>query len=102
MRPSHANAAHALLERLPADRVEDDVDTLAVRQGAHAIPQIVDRVVDRLVGAVLPGDRELLCAARSRDDTGAQELAHLDRRQADATGRAEHEQRFAGSKMPSM
>ena len=38
--PSHA--AHTLLESPSADRVEDDVDTLAVRQGAHLIPQILD------------------------------------------------------------
>ena len=62
-----SDAAHTLLEGSSADRVEDDVDTLAVRQGAHPIPQILDTVVDCLVGAVLPGNGELLCTARSRE-----------------------------------
>ena len=41
----------------------------------------------------------LLAAA---NDPSAQELADLDRRQADTTSRTEHEQRFPGSEMPSV
>ena len=44
------------------------------------IPQIAHGVVDRLVGAVLAGNGELLRAACGCDDAGTQQLAHLDRR----------------------
>src|SRR5207249_1750363 len=88
------------VEELAADRVEAHVDALAVRQRQHALGQLLGGVVDGLVGAALARDRELLRRARGRDDPGAQRLADLHGRQADAARRPEHEQRLAHLEPP--
>src|SRR6266446_5717650 len=90
------NRAERRLAVGAADRVEDDVDSAPFGESFDALAQIFGGIVDGRVGAVLAAHRELLVARCAGDDARAERLADLDRGQADAAGRAEHEQRFAG------
>ena len=58
--------------------------------------EIVGRVIDGLVGAVLRGERELVVRRCAGDHPRAHDLAELDRGDADAARGAQHGQRLAG------
>src|SRR5436190_30578 len=79
-----------------ADRVEHHVHAFSVRDRLDALAQVLGRVVDRLVRAVLSAHRELVIGRRAGDDACAERLADFDRREPDAARRAEHQQRLAG------
>src|SRR5690606_33931323 len=93
-----ADRAEGGLRILSADRVVDHVGALAARERLDALAQVFTRIVDRLVGTVLAAQRELVFARGRRDHARAHRLADRDRRDAHATGRAEHKHGLAGSK----
>ena len=79
-----------------ADRIVDHVHALAAGDAAQRLLQVFLRVVDRLVGAALPAEGELVVGRRARDHARAHQLADLDRGEPGAAGRAEHRERLAG------
>ncbi len=50
-----------------ADGIEDDVDALAARQLAQAFLQVFLRIVQRQLGAMLPGEFQLLVGRSAGD-----------------------------------
>ena len=98
-RPCQAGGAQRRLGGIAADAIVDDVDAVAAGQRAQAFLQIVGAVVDRLVGAVLARDGELLRRGGDGDDARAHQLGDLHRGKAGAAGRAEHRHRLARLQM---
>ena len=79
-----------------ADRIVDHVHALAAGDAAQRLLQVLLRVVDRLVGAALAAEGELVVGRRAGDHARAHQLADLDRRESGAAGGAEHRERLAG------
>ena len=69
--PAPRDAATRAVEHVTADRVVDDVGTVAVGVLLHAGDEVVGAVVDRELGAELTAQRDLVVAARGRDHAGA-------------------------------
>ena len=88
--PTVVQRAFALPERLLADGVEHDVVGLAVGR------EVLDRVVDDLVGAERPHDIDVVGVAHSGDQ-GAHVLGQLDGGGADRTRRAVDQDALPGS-----
>ena len=86
--PAPGHAAHRGRERAAADGIEMEVGAAAVGRRPDPLDDVLVAVVDEVVGAVGFGDRQLLGAARGGDHGGAQNLADLDRGQADAAAGA--------------
>jgi len=62
---------------------KDQVHPSAVCLGLDDLGEVLGRVVDGLVGAELPGQRELVVGGGRGEDAGAEEPGELDRRGAD-------------------
>src|SRR5258708_10929370 len=67
-----------------------------------SLAQIGFVVVDRIVCAQGPAKGELLFTGRSGDDLRPHRLSYLDGGGADASGRAQHEQRLARLEMTTV
>ena len=76
--PADALRSAGLGERA-ADRIVDDVDARG-RERLHALLEVARRVVDRLAGAVLATERELVIGARGGDHARAELGAEPRRR----------------------
>ncbi len=85
--------AQRLQQAVAADRI---IDHIGAAEAAHRLAQIFGVAVDQVVGAGGAGHGELFRPARAGDDSGAHQLADLDRGQPDPAGRAEHQKRLAG------
>src|SRR5262249_42777014 len=79
-----AQEARALRQAGAAERVEDDVDALALRQLLH-LGLEVDLVVIDAVGNTYALEIFVLRRRRRSEDLGALCLAHLDRGDSDST-----------------
>ena len=88
-----AQGADAVGEAIAADRIEHHVDTAAGDLLRLVLPAAVG--ADDVLGAGIPGHRLLLIAGNDRDRMGAKTRRHLQRRSADAAGRAVDEHPFA-------
>jgi len=69
---------------------------------SHPVADALAAVVDELVGAARLRDRDLVGAACRGDDARAERLADLDRRQADPTRGAQHQERFPRLQMAAV
>ena len=78
-----------------ADRIVHHVDAVLAAELLQSVAQIAACVVHAVVGAVLPGERELVVGRGAGDHAGAHQLAELDRGEAGAARGAEHRQRLA-------
>src|SRR6185437_60343 len=87
--------AQALIEGVAADRIIDDIDAAAAGDVLDAVADLLARIVDEVIGAGTLGDLELVRPARRGDHRGAHRLGDLDRGQADAARRAEHQHPLA-------
>ncbi|MCY1241349.1 hypothetical protein D9M68_927210 [compost metagenome] len=81
-----------------ADRIENDIDAARPHQRLHGVLPVA-AAIHHFVGT-----RILQCSPFRRsggncDDAGAQCFAELDRRVADTTSRAEHQERLPGDKI---
>src|ERR1700750_1886758 len=79
----------------PAHGVVDHVDAAPLGDDLDALAQVLGRVIDAVVGAVLSANGPLLIGRAECDDLRTKCFAYLDRSEADATGSAEHEQPLA-------
>ena len=93
--PAPAERRQRRVEQLAADGIEADVGAFVAGQRHHPLGELLGRVVDRRRRRRAPGHRELLRRAGGGDDARAHGLADLDRGEADAAGRAQHQQRLA-------
>ena len=83
------------IEHRPADRIVGDINAATVGQLADAVAQRRIFTTERMVGAVLAGDGELVSATGGRDHDRTHRLAALDGGQADAAAGAVNEQHLA-------
>jgi hypothetical protein len=79
--------AEALLHSLAAQRIEDDVDALAICDRAHRIGKAEIARVEHMVGAGEAQECALGLGARGRNDDRAAVLGVLDRGEADTARR---------------
>ena len=100
--PAPSDAAKRRLRVLAADRIEDHVRSVAVRERADAFAQVLARIVDGRVRAVFDGERKLFRARRRRDHPRAERLADLDRRESDTACRTKNQHRLAGLEGPAI
>ena len=85
-----------------AHRVVHHVHALAAGELLDLLAHVLGGVVDAGVGAVLFADLQLVGAGGAGDHLRAHRLADLDRSQADAACRAQHQQRFAGFELAAV
>ena len=98
--PGHA--ADRRLGVVAADRVVDHIHAAAPGERFNRCFQILLAVVDGLIGAEFPAHGQFLGRTGRRDHPGAHMPAQFHRRRADATGRAEHQQRLAGAQLRAL
>src|SRR5262245_57422867 len=70
-----AERAKRSLGEVAADRIEDDVDALCAADLLQAVFQIILRIVEENIGAVLPAELELLVRRGAGDDAKSHKLA---------------------------
>src|SRR5215510_14509853 len=76
----------------PADRIVDDIGAAAARSASKRVLQIICSVVDRIVGAMLFGERQFFVRGCAGDNASIHQLAKLDRRETRTARGTKHSQ----------
>src|SRR5512138_3596186 len=89
------DGAERLHRYLAADGIVDHVRAMVAGQLLQRVTPVGLRIIDGRVGAVVAREFAFLLRGGGCDDARAEQLADLDRRNADAAGRAQYQQNLA-------